>query len=323
MASHTAARRRGAGPCSHSGPSAADHVDQTAASLSAELTSSPTASASKTSRSRTSSERSKYRSMAPEPVSAGCSGRATTARYGVAPRSRSVNTGQRRRRSSSTANTGCRVSCAVMQGPAPTVNCRRSAVSAASELAPSGTRCWAASSRLRPAPSTCSIRAHARASRTGSSSGPSRPGSCTSSSAASNRAAMLTPDCPAAARGSPVGTARCDHGRRGAAGCCPTATGRCSSRLPTSRPSPPSGLRSSGRRCPASASWCRPHGPCSSSSTGRRPTSTSLPCAGFPRKRRGATPRSARWSCRWSSTDRTSPTWPSWSGGRCRTSWPR
>ena len=47
-----------------------------------------------------------------------------------------MNTGQRRRRSSSPASTGCRVSCAVMHGPSPTVNCNRSASAAVSELAP-------------------------------------------------------------------------------------------------------------------------------------------------------------------------------------------
>src|SRR5688572_23498068 len=53
IASQTAARRCGTGPCSHAGPSAGVHVDQTDASLSAEVTSSPTAMASKTSRSVT------------------------------------------------------------------------------------------------------------------------------------------------------------------------------------------------------------------------------------------------------------------------------
>ena len=77
-----------------------------------------------------------------------------------------------------------------MQGPSPTVNCSRSATSATSELAPSGIRCCDASTRLSPAPSTASVRAHARASRTGSSSGPARAGSVTSASAASKRSAM-------------------------------------------------------------------------------------------------------------------------------------
>ena len=58
---------RGSGPCIQSGPSAGSQVDHTAASLSAEVTSSPTASASKTSRPGTSSERSKKRSIAPVP----------------------------------------------------------------------------------------------------------------------------------------------------------------------------------------------------------------------------------------------------------------
>ena len=71
------------------------------------------------------------------------------ARKGVAPKSSSVKTGQRLCMSSSTANTGWRVSWAVMHGPAPTVNWSRSASSDASELAPSGIRCCDASTRLR------------------------------------------------------------------------------------------------------------------------------------------------------------------------------
>src|SRR6476661_3097799 len=130
--------------------------------------------------------------MAPAPASAGCSGSATTARKGVPPTSRSANTGHRRCSSSSTANTGIRLFCAVMHGPSPTVNCSRSASAAASELAPSGIRCCAPSTRLIPAPSTGSIRAQARASRTGSSSGPSRPASVTSASALSKVAAIVT-----------------------------------------------------------------------------------------------------------------------------------
>ena len=82
-----------------------------------------------------------------------------------------------------------------MHGPSPTVNCSRSAVSAMSELEPSGIRCWAASRRLRPAPSTRRVLATARASRTGNSSGPASCGSEAATSAVSNRSAMLTPDC--------------------------------------------------------------------------------------------------------------------------------
>ena len=137
IASQTAARRCGTGPCSHSGPSAGVHVDQTDASLSAEVTSSPTAIASKTSRSVTSSE------LLEEEVDRAGAGqrrlqreRDDAAERASAPKSRSANTGHRRRRSSSTANTGWRVSCAAVQGPSPTVNCRRSAVSASSRLRP-------------------------------------------------------------------------------------------------------------------------------------------------------------------------------------------
>jgi hypothetical protein len=193
MASQTAARRRGAGPCSHSGPSSGPHVDQTAASLSSDVTISPTATAVKTSRSVTAPASSKKRSIAPGPASAGCSGSATTPWNGVAPNRRSANAGQRRRRSSSTANTGCRVSCAAMHGPAPTVNCRRSAISASGRLAPSGTRSPFRSTRLRLAASTSSVSADARASRTGSNSGPSRPGAAVLASAVPKRAAMVTP----------------------------------------------------------------------------------------------------------------------------------
>src|SRR4051812_37033088 len=78
-----------------------------------------------------------------------------------------------------------------MHGPAPTVNCSRSATAASSELAPSGIRCPSGPERLMPAPSTGSMRAIARARRVGSSSGPSSPVSVTEVSASSNRPAML------------------------------------------------------------------------------------------------------------------------------------
>src|SRR4051794_1026091 len=80
-----------------------------------------------------------------------------------------------------------------MHGPSPAVNCRRSASSATSWLAPRGTRRWEASRRLMPAPSTPSTWAQARASRTGSSSGPARSCPSLPASAAVNRSAMVTP----------------------------------------------------------------------------------------------------------------------------------
>src|SRR3954454_24099632 len=64
---------------------------------------------------------------------------------------------------------------------------------------------------LSPAPSTGRIRAQARASRTGRSSGPARSVSVAPSSASSKRSAMVTTDCPAMEPPPPVVAG--DHAR--------------------------------------------------------------------------------------------------------------
>ena len=155
MASQTAARRRGAGPCSHSGPSAGDHVDQTAASLSAEVTSSPTASASKTSRSGTSSDVSEEEVDRP-----GAGQRRLQGQGDDRPERRGADqqVGEDRPAAPQVVLDGEHRLAGLLRGHA-----RAGAdgelqplggVDASSELAPSGTRCSAASTRLRPAPST-------------------------------------------------------------------------------------------------------------------------------------------------------------------------
>ena len=68
-------------------------------------------------------------------------GSATTLRNEVWVTSRSWNAGQRVRSWSSGAKTGQPELAANVQGPAPAVNCSRSAVVAASSLAPSGVLC--------------------------------------------------------------------------------------------------------------------------------------------------------------------------------------
>ena len=301
------------------------------------MTSSPTASASKTSSSVTSSARVKKRSIAPSPASAGWSGRATTARNGVPPSSRSAKTGHRRTRSSSTAKTGWRVSWAVMQGPSPVVNCSRSAAAASSELAPSGTRRPAESIRLMPAPSTFSIRAAAAASRTGSSSGPPRPGSSAATSASWKRPAMVTgKPCPRRGLsnraggpergrfGRTVGAATMGGCRRaGRRACCPTATARCSSRCPISPRSRPCGRPWRARRCRGSRTSSRRPGRSSSSSTGRRRRPMPPPSGGSRSNRPPDRPAGGRSTSRSCSTAPTSPRSRSSPAGRCRHWWRR
>ncbi len=319
--------------------------DHTAASLSADVTISPTATASNTSRLVTAA---RVLEEEVDRAGAGQCGlereRDDAAERGgrdeqVGEDAATVGAGPPRPRTPGGAS-----SAPPLQGPSPTVNCSRSAVSASSRLPPSGTRSPAESTTLRLAASTPSISAQARASRTGSSSGPSRPGASVTVSAVWNRAAMLTPHDQGRRRGPrfqsprpgtfpglarwPIMTGVDDDAGAGAvldvlpygdrallvevADLAGVAALSASSRA--------------RRRCPASGSWSRPPAPSSCSWTGRRPRPTWPGCAGWPPRRRRRPRTSRRSTCRSASTG---PTWrrsPSSPAGRSppwsRPSWP-
>jgi hypothetical protein len=93
-------------------------------------------------------------------------------RTGVWLINRSWKIGHRLAMTGSVATTRCPVWCASMHGPSATVNCSRSAMVAASLLAPIGIRIVGAVNMLMPAPAIGSTLVQAFASRVGNSSGP-------------------------------------------------------------------------------------------------------------------------------------------------------
>src|SRR5689334_7348318 len=107
-------------------------------------------------------------------------------------------------------------SAARRHGPAPKVNCSRSACAVVGSLAPIGARTPAPASTVRPAPSTCSAAATACASRAGSSSGASSCGGGGCLAACSKRPAA---DSGALTSGtlSPVGAPRLHEAEDGVA----------------------------------------------------------------------------------------------------------